>query len=111
MHAVSRRGFLGTSFGGMAAALGAGPVLLAAEPKKAAGFAPDTLFLTWQRDPTTTMTVQWVGKETTQARTHVECALDVVKKGEKKPEANEEWLRAKLATKPFPLTEQKVFRA
>src|SRR5262249_5834896 len=25
-------------------------------------FKPDTLFLTWQRDPTTTMTIQWVGK-------------------------------------------------
>ncbi len=27
-------------------------------------FAPDTLFLTWQRDPTTTMTIQWIGAAT-----------------------------------------------
>ena len=26
-------------------------------------FEPKALFLTWQRDPTTTMTVQWVGSE------------------------------------------------
>lgn len=27
-------------------------------------YAPDTLFLTWSKDPTTTMTIQWVGVET-----------------------------------------------
>src|SRR3569832_1690884 len=35
-----------------------------AEVKKASdipAFQPNTLFLTWQRDPTTTMTVQWIG--------------------------------------------------
>ena len=26
-------------------------------------FEPTALFLTWQRDPTTTMTVQWIGDE------------------------------------------------
>ena len=36
----------------MDAAAGAGSVI-----------DPDTLFLTWQRDPTTTMTLQWVGPE------------------------------------------------
>lgn len=25
-------------------------------------FKPDTLFLTWQRDPTTTITIQWIGR-------------------------------------------------
>src|SRR3954471_8475280 len=31
-------------------------------------FEPTALFLTWQRDPTTTMTVQWVGSETDGAK-------------------------------------------
>jgi hypothetical protein len=62
---LSRRGF----FGGLAAALAAGPTLLGQErpapaplPSDERVFNPDTLFLTWQRDPTTTMTIQWIGK-------------------------------------------------
>lgn len=61
--AIDRRRFLGT--GGLAAALAAGPVALTraftADP---AALKPDTLFLTWFRDPTTTMVVQWVGSAT-----------------------------------------------
>ena len=34
-------------------------------------FQPATLFLTWQRDPTTTMTVQWVGTVGETADTRV----------------------------------------
>jgi hypothetical protein len=57
MRSIDRRGFLGNSLAGMAAVLGGGRLLAGAlqdNPR-------DTLFLTWQRDPTTTMTVQWVG--------------------------------------------------
>ncbi len=72
----NRREFLGTTLGGLAA-VGAGSVLgldglLGSNsaayggfptPDAAAGFRPDTLFLTWQRDPTTTITIQWLGHE------------------------------------------------
>ena len=69
---LSRRSFFGASIAGLAAA----SQLDAQKPadalpkekeiddfKKTDDFAfqPSTLFLTWQRDPTTTMTIQWVG--------------------------------------------------
>lgn len=64
MFSPSRRKFLGTAVAGLAAGTFLGvdnpvksPQVIRPEPP----FAPDTLFLTWQRDPTTTMTVQWVG--------------------------------------------------
>lgn len=76
MTAHSRRAFLRSSAGGLASALFAGHGLSAAEPLPIAPpprpvISPvpdkltpqDTLFLTWQRDPTTTVTVQWVGPE------------------------------------------------
>jgi hypothetical protein len=64
MH-LCRRAFLGASLAGLAAA----PFVDAAAPPASslgkedpdAPFRPDTLMLTWRRDPTTTMTVQWVG--------------------------------------------------
>ena len=71
MRMLDRRIFLGSSLGGMAAAM-TFPFALAANERSrltdgAASplpdFAPDTLFLTWQQDPTTTMTIQWVGAE------------------------------------------------
>ncbi|HEX4129563.1 MAG TPA: metallophosphoesterase family protein [Pirellulales bacterium] len=57
---LDRRRFLGASLG-TAAALAAGVPLLGKDKQDSSGSAPDTLFLTWQRDPTTTMTVQWIG--------------------------------------------------
>ena len=59
MHSISRRTFLGASLAGLAAQT----VLGADKPAKTLGSVTpqNTLFLTWQRDPTTTMTVQWVG--------------------------------------------------
>ena len=64
MSSPSRRAFLGTSL----AAFTSGRLLAADSPAPTpqrfvddAAFQPSTLFLTWQRDPTTTMTVQWVG--------------------------------------------------
>lgn len=71
MSKFSRRDFVALSAGGLAA-LGGAEMLLSKDGKKhkkgdsAAGLKSadsewDTLFLTWQRDPTTTMTIQWVG--------------------------------------------------
>ena len=68
------RGFLGASLAGLAST----PLLGADKPAdplpKASddpAFQPSTLFLTWQRDPTTTMTVQWVGVRGETADTKV----------------------------------------
>jgi hypothetical protein len=70
MTSVARRNFLISSLGGLAALQ---TEAFAAEKdgtkssSKSSNATPkpsqphDTLFLTWQRDPTTTITVQWVG--------------------------------------------------
>ncbi|HZY84469.1 MAG TPA: metallophosphoesterase, partial [Gemmataceae bacterium] len=95
MFSPSRRLFLGSSL----AALGAGRLLGAdkpAAPVKARDdfpFQPSTLFLTWQRDPTTTMTVQWVGTrgETTDTAVHYS------------PECYDEWKEQPTDAKPYPM--------
>lgn len=116
MHPVDRRGFLGS----FAAALAAGPVLLGQEPKPKADelpvgpFQPDTLFLTWQRDPTTTMTVQWVGsKWETNDDTVFVSPLDAPNAAVIGPAAAAvpPWRPVPTRTKPFPMTDLKVFRA
>jgi acid phosphatase type 7 len=63
MFSVSRRAFLGASLAGLATGrlLADDPPAAAEKAAEDAAFQPGTLFLTWQRDPTTTMTVQWVG--------------------------------------------------
>lgn len=101
--AVDRRAFLGSSLGGFAAAMSLGPTLWSAEEngatKLAAVNGSDTLFLTWQRDPTTTMTVQWVGPETTADTSIAFATLD-----------NPMWQIGKTRTKPYPNTDLKVHR-
>jgi hypothetical protein len=72
----------------MDAAAGAGSVI-----------DPDTLFLTWQRDPTTTMTLQWVGPEA-PADTKIHY----------RPLSGSTSLTAETVRKPFPDTELKVHR-
>src|SRR5262245_35736065 len=108
MDSLSRRTFLASSIGGLAAA--SLPSALFAQEKtapkdKAAKAAPPSvskdplasLFLTWQQDPTTTMTVQWVGTDS---------AADI----RVAPLAGDDWRTAKTSTKPFPDTEFKVHR-
>ncbi|MEX0641398.1 MAG: metallophosphoesterase family protein [Pirellulales bacterium] len=107
-QSIRRREFLGTTLGGIASAVALGTsgwVAKAAESDASAtvggaAFDPDTLFLTWQRDPTTTMTVQWVAPEIA-ADTTVYCG----------PLTEALSLRAKTINKPFPDTEMKVHRA
>ena len=57
MLSPSRRAFLGTSLASLA-----GPLFAADPPSVPAPddppFQPSTLFLTWHRDPTTTMTIR-----------------------------------------------------
>jgi hypothetical protein len=64
-------------------------------------FQPDTLFLTWQRDPTTTMTMQWVGTRGETADTKIYYSAG--KGGDVQVEAT--------TAKPYPETDFKVFRA
>ncbi|HLN30072.1 MAG TPA: metallophosphoesterase family protein [Gemmataceae bacterium] len=105
MFASSRREFLGASFAGLAA----GGFLWADEPtaKDSAktpedpAFQPSTLFLTWQRDPTTTMTVQWVGTAGETSDTKISYATL----------RNDHWQTLQTCAKPYPTTDFKVFRA
>ena len=62
MQPLSRRTFLGASLAGLASTQLIGPEKLAEAVPPPLESAPslNTLFLTWQRDPTTTMTVQWI---------------------------------------------------
>ncbi len=104
MFLPSRRSFLGASLAGLAA----GPAFGAAPPPGPAPkvgddapFQPSTLFLTWQRDPTTTMTVQWVGARGETADTNVYYA----------PARGGPWLARPTASRPYPMTDLQVFRA
>jgi hypothetical protein len=63
-------------------------------------FKPTALFLTWQRDPTTTMTIQWVGAESDAAQRPVWYA----KKGSKL------WRKQEYSSRRFPLTDHWIFR-
>jgi hypothetical protein len=104
MFSSSRRAFLGASLAGLASGWGVGAALPAEPARKLvddAAFQPSTLFLTWQRDPTTTMTVQWVGATGETADTKVRYA---------KLQA-ECWAAQPATAKPYPLTDLKIFRA
>ena len=64
-------------------------------------FEPTALFLTWQRDPTTTMTVQWIGSEADGKKRPVWYA----KKG------TQQWRKQGYSPRRFPLTDQWVLRS
>jgi hypothetical protein len=100
MFSPSRRTFLGASLAGLAAA----PLFGADPPVKApddSAFQPNTLFLTWQRDPTTTMTVQWVGTAGETPDTKIYYTSNILGS----------WQNQPTAAKPYPMTDFKVFRA
>jgi hypothetical protein len=106
MPLADRRAFLGSSLGGIVTALSFGSSVSAqgadaTRPanvlRKIAG--PDTLFLTWQRDPTTTMTIQWVDPEKIE--------LPIVHYSTME---NSLWQLAKTVIKPYPNTDLKVYR-
>jgi hypothetical protein len=104
MFTPSRRAFLGASLAGLASGRILGAATLEEPAPKIVedpAFQPSTLFLTWQRDPTTTMTVQWVGTRGETADTTVYYGL---------PE-DDDWKTQATAAKPYPETDFKVFRA
>ena len=98
MPAFDRRSFLGSAIPGLAALVSPAFRHCAAAASSPSG--PDTLFLTWQRDPTTTMTVQWIGPAGAGADVHVSQAA-----------AGHAWTVAHTAAKPFPLTDLYLYRA
>jgi acid phosphatase type 7 len=105
MFCLSRRGFLGASLAGLAS----GPLLGADKPTEIIiprlgedpAFQPSTLFLTWQRDPTTTMTVQWVGVKGETADTNIYYSPTPIGAFWAEP----------TVPRPYPQTDFKVFRA
>ena len=103
---ASRRAFLGSSLGGIAAALSFGSALSAqgADATRPANVrykiaGPDTLFLTWQRDPTTTITIQWIDPEKLELPMVYYSTLE-----------DPLWQLAKTIIKPYPNTDLKVYR-
>jgi hypothetical protein len=104
MFTLSRRAFLGSALATLATdrLLGADPPgSLVAKAGDDAPFHPDTLFLTWQRDPTTTMTVQWIGVTGETTDTTIYYAT---------PREGKRHLQA-VCTRPYPRTGYKVFSA
>jgi hypothetical protein len=101
----SRREFLGVSLAALAGGqvLGADPPPPLVAPLTAdfPAFQPSTLFLTWQRDPTTTMTIQWVGAVGETADTTIRYA----------PNLLGPWQAQPTTPQPYPMTDLKVFRA
>jgi hypothetical protein len=113
MHPLSRRSFLGAALAGLAA-----DRLPAADPlpplKGGAddpAFQPATLFLTWHRDPTTTMVVQWVGTagETADTSVYYRPGPAEVHAAIAGPTVGQ-WQAKPTAAKPYPKTDFKVFR-
>src|SRR5262249_10246151 len=72
----------------------------ASAPRQVIPARPDTLFLTWQRDPTTTMTAQWLGTDIGPAKPVFADAL----------RGGSEWRPVTPRIRPFPMTELSVFR-
>lgn len=98
MARSNRRVFLGSSLGYLAAGASLTPTVLV-HAFSGAAYAPATLFLTWRADPTTTMSIQWVDRESTQDRSIQFAQLDA-----------EIWQSAPVLLKPFPETDLKVHR-
>jgi len=86
--------------GGYARSLWGDEVLPPPKFAESPTFEPTALFLTWQQDPTTTMTVQWIGTEQQAADRPVWFA----KVG------SNEWRRLAGKAKPYPLTDKSVIR-
>jgi len=112
MTFTNRRAFLGTTLGGLTAAVvGHNHVEEAPPPRRLeelpTTLAPqETLFLTWQHDPTTTMTVQWIGSEPTALRGQLkdESIRYVTRTGT-------DWKTTPTELKPFAKTNMRVHRA
>ena len=101
MFAHSRRAFLGASLAGLVS----GRLLAEDKPPKEGAdedaFQPSTLFLTWQRDPTTTMTVQWIGPAEGANAPAISYSRH----------SQNDWRLVETRALPFPTTNRSVFGA
>jgi hypothetical protein len=104
MSAFDRRLFLqGTS---LALAGAAAPRLFGAGENaapltgQAPAFKPRGLFVTWQRDPTTTMTIQWVGEEADGVKRPIYYAK----------EGTYEWKTQPHLVRRYPESDLRIFR-
>ncbi len=68
---------------------------------KRPSFDPAVLFLTWQRDPTTTMTIHWIGSRDDGANRGIWHAK----------EGSLDWRETKCAGRAYPMTDQQIFRS
>jgi len=118
MPSFDRRTFIGASLLTAASApwSSAAPVPTV-KPTEDFPFQPATLFLTWQRDPTTTMTIQWIGSvgETADDSIYLRTASPIMLPslaiigGPAAVYSPYRWTEFKTATKPYPKTELKIF--
>ncbi len=106
MWQFNRRLFIGSSVAAVAGMQASSSLLPAEEAQKKVPdikidkrSGPNTLFLTWQSDPCTTMTIQWLG-----AATKADVAIRYSEIAETT------WKTAATSTKPYPETEFFVFR-
>lgn len=114
MSDFSRRRLLQSS-AGLLASFAAGPHLLGQDPVKPVekpaaedaatktyveSFSPETLFLTYSGDPTTSICIQWIGSEWDTPNKDI--WFDTVD--------GTEWTKTPTTSKPFPTTDLKVFR-
>ncbi len=109
MTSTNRRNFLGGSMsaiaaagvhGGWFAASGQAQDTATAANQDVAVESPlDTLFLTWQRDPTMTMTIQWIDPSPVDEISIRFSLLD-----------GSNAAQAKATPKPYPGTQERVFR-
>jgi acid phosphatase type 7 len=109
MTTIQRRDFLKSTLGGMTSMLALGASRWAA-PASAeelgptlvgnSGYDPSTLFLTWQRDPTTSITAQWIAPETPS-----DTAVSF------RPLAGSASQAVKAISKPYSSTDLRVHRA
>ncbi len=102
MQSIDRRAFIGMSLGGIAAAA-TQPAFSSEDvpPGVGAGGRPDTLMLTWRSDPTTTITVQWIGP----ARTFQDAAVWYA------PISQATWQSVATGQQAYPLTDLQRYRA
>ena len=106
MPALDRRSFLGTTVLGLAALAFPSLSRRASAGNEIPTSRPDTLFLTWQRDPTTTMTVQWIGPASQSPDVYV-AAMPLADHG---PIVANGTI-AHTSSRPFPFTDLRLFRA
>ncbi|HWB00029.1 MAG TPA: metallophosphoesterase family protein [Pirellulales bacterium] len=98
---ASRRAFLGSTLAGLAALPACAADSSGKSKDSRSSSRPDTLFLTWQRDPTTTMTIQWIGPALNPADATIHYA----------PSNGGAALNQATKARPFPRSDLTLFRA